>query len=182
MAEIAIAIFASKRQAEDAITTLIDRNGYSLNRFSIVSKEYLTEERAIRFYNTADRVRRWSPWAALWGFIWGLFLGPIFAHTPLGNNLPGIVHVPELGHYFSFHVYSSPFGWLLGSILTAAIFASIAAFASWLVSIGIPRNSLIEYESNYRPQTVELMFDGTEEEALQAKSALRVETREQARI
>lgn len=175
MPKKAIASFPSKRHAEDAIKALITRSGYSLGRFSIASGEFTTEEKALRFYNTGDRVRRWSSWAGLWGFIWGLFFGPLIAHSPWGNNLPGIVHVPQLGHYLSFHVYASPLGWLLGAVINAVVWAAIAAIGSWIFSFGTPRNSVIEYDSFTGPKRVELLFDGTDEEANDVQGLLAIE-------
>lgn len=162
MAKILIGSYSSKREAETTVKKLVDK-GYALGRFSIASGDYVTEEKALRFYNTGDRVRRWAAWAALWGFIFGLFLGPIITHTPVGTNLPGIIHLPELGHYFSLHVYATPLGWLLGAGATAVFWSAFAALFSWIFSIGTPPNSVIEYDVSQRAQRVDLFADAEEE-------------------
>jgi hypothetical protein len=99
--EVTIATFDKRQEAEESLRAL-DRDGLAINKMSIVAVDPYTEERAMRYYRTGERVLVWAGGAALWGVLWGLFAGPLFVHVPGYGPLPGIIHFPSgLGHFFS---------------------------------------------------------------------------------
>lgn len=77
-----IAVFQDHADAEAAVRTLA-KDGYDLAKLSIVGKGLHVEEKAVGFYNAGDRVKFWGKNGAIWGGLWGLFVGGLFVTMPM---------------------------------------------------------------------------------------------------
>ena len=76
-----VGIYKTHREAEQAIKDL-EKAGFNMKQLSIVGKGYHTEEDAIGYYNTGDRVKFWGKQGAFWGGLWGILFGAAFFWIP----------------------------------------------------------------------------------------------------
>jgi uncharacterized membrane protein len=147
-----VAVFASHDQAETAITTLSEA-GFDMKNLSIIGQDYHTEEQPIGFVSTGDRMWSWGKYGAFWGSIWGLLFGSAMMF------IPGIGHVMLAG-------------WLVAALHGAVVGGGVAALGGALASIGIPNDSVLEYESALKAGSFLVLAHGTEPEVQRAKELL----------
>jgi uncharacterized membrane protein len=152
----AIAMFDQHQQAEDAVKQL-QRAGFDMKKLSIVSKAYQTEENVVGYYTTGERVKYWGANGAFWGGIWGLLFGSAF------------FLVPGVGPLF---VAGSLVGAIVGALETAAVVGGLSALGAALYSIGIPRKSILQYETSIKAGKYLLVVHGTPDEVTRAKTIL----------
>lgn len=151
-----VAVFESHNQAEDAIRKL-QEDGFDMKNLSIVGKDYHTEEHVVGYYTTGDRMLYWGKAGAFWGGFWGLLLGSAFFWVPgVGQLLVGGPLVL----------------WIIGALEEAAVVGGLGALGAALYSIGIPRNSVVEYESEVKNGRFLLVAHGTTDEVARAKETL----------
>jgi hypothetical protein len=151
-----IAVFADHPAAETAIKKLTAA-GFEMKNLSIVGKGYHTDEKVVGFYNTGDRVKFWGTRGAFWGGFWGLFLGGLFMTVPV------IGHVVVLGYLASIAV---------AGIENAVIVGGLSALGAALYSIGIPKDSVIQYETALNTDSFLVMAHGPAAETARAKTIL----------
>jgi hypothetical protein len=151
-----IAVFADHPAAETAIKKLIAA-GFDMKNLSIVGKGYHTDEKVVGFYNTGDRVKFWGTRGAFWGGFWGLFLGGLFMTVPV------IGHVVVLGYLASIAV---------AGIENAVVVGGLSALGAALYSIGIPKDSVIQYETALNTDSFLVMAHGPAAEITRAKTIL----------
>ena len=151
-----VATFAKHHEAETAVRKLSDA-GIDMKHFSIIGKGYHTEEKVIGFYNTGDRITFWGKNGAIWGGIWGLFFGGMML------TIPFIGPVVVLGHLAAM-VFSAVEG--------AVVVGGIGALGAALFSIGLPKNSVIEYEETLKADGFLIVGHGPAVEMARAKSIL----------
>ena len=151
-----VAIFGSHDQAEKAIREL-QKDGFDMKKLSIVGKDYHTEEHPVGYYNAGDRMLYWGKLGAFWGGFWGLLFGSAFFWVPgVGPLLVGGPLVL----------------WIVGALENAAIVGGISALGAGLFSIGIPKNSVIQYETEVKNGKLLLVAHGTADEVERAKNIL----------
>src|SRR5579859_2439216 len=76
-----VAVYATHTEADQSVKEL-QRGGIDLHKLSIVGKGYHTDEHAIGYYNTGDRMKYWGKVGAFWGGFWGLLFGSAFFMIP----------------------------------------------------------------------------------------------------
>jgi uncharacterized membrane protein len=152
-----VAIFEFHDQAENAIREL-QKDGFDMKELSIVGKDYHTEEHVVGYYNTGDRMKYWGKLGAFWGGFWGLLFGSAFFWVP--GVGPLLVAGP---------LVMSIVGALEGAVVTGGLSALGAA----LFSIGIPKNSIIQYETEVKNGKLLLVAHGTLDEVQRAKDLLK---------
>jgi uncharacterized membrane protein len=152
-----VAIFDSHDRAEKAIRELQD-DGFDMKQLSIVGKDIHTEEHAVGYYNTGDRMLYWGKQGAFWGGFWGLLFGSAFFWVP--GVGPLLVAGPLVA-------------WIVGGLEGAAIVGGLSALGGALASIGIPKNSIVQYETEVKSGKLLLVANGTIEEVERAKETLR---------
>ena len=151
-----VAIFDTHNQAEDAIREL-QRNGVDMKELSIVGKDCHTEENVIGYYSTGDRMAYWGKLGAFWGGFWGLLFGSAFFWVPgVGQILVGGPLVM----------------WIVGALEGAAVTGGITALGAGLYSIGIPKNSVLQYETEVKNDKLLLVVHGPSEDVERAKDIL----------
>ncbi|HXQ52183.1 MAG TPA: general stress protein [Stellaceae bacterium] len=151
-----VAVFADHQAAEAAVKTLTAA-GFEMKSLSVVGKGYHTEEQVVGFYNVGDRVKFWGKRGAFWGGLWGLFFGGLFM------TIPVVGHVIVLGYLAATAI---------SAIESAAVVGGLSALGAALYSIGIPRDSVIEYEAALKADGFLVMAHGTAEEMARAKAIL----------
>lgn len=161
-----IAIFTNHNDAEEAIKELQKAN-YDMKKLSIVGKDYHTEEHVVGYYNTGDRMASWGKFGAFWGWIWGLVFGSAFFF------LPGIGPVMVGGPLVS---------WMIGALETAAVVGGLSALGAGLVSMGVPKDSVLKYETALKASKFLVIAHGTEAEIAKAKGILENSKAEESQV
>ncbi|MHB1035243.1 MAG: general stress protein [Pirellulales bacterium] len=151
-----VAIFESHNLAEDAVREL-QKSGFDMTHLSIVGKDYHTDEHVVGYYNAGDRMMYWGKLGAFWGGLWGMLFGSAFFFVP--GVGPLLVAGPLVM-------------WIVGALEGAAMMGGISALGAALVSIGIPRNSVLEYEAHVKAGKFLLILHGTPQEVERAKDHL----------
>ena len=155
-ADTVVAVFADHPSAEAAIKKLTG-TGFNMKNLSVVGKGYHTDEKVVGFYNAGDRIKFWGTRGAFWGGFWGLFLGGLFVTVPV------VGQVVVLGYLAAIAI---------AAIENAVIVGGISALAAALYSIGIPKDSVIQYETALKADNFLVMAHGTTEEMARAKTIL----------
>jgi hypothetical protein len=151
-----VAVFPNHIAAEAAVKKLTNA-GFNMKHLSVIGKGYHTEEHVTGFYNTGDRVRFWGTRGAFWGGLWGLFFGGLFLTIPVVGN------VVILG-YLAAAVFSA----VEGAVLTGGLGAIGAA----LYSVGVPKDSLLQYETAIKADGFLVVAHGSADEVMHAKDIL----------
>jgi hypothetical protein len=162
----AVGIFGSHQDAEDAIKEL-QKSGSDMKKLSVVGKDYQTEETVIGYYNTGDRMATWGKFGLFWGSIWGLLFGSAFL------IIPGLGPIMVGGPLVT---------WILGALETAVVTGGLTALGGALASIGIPKDSVIRYESALKAHKFILVAHGTAQEVEKAKDILMQNKAEEAEV
>ena len=153
-----VAIYDTHSHAEEALKEL-QRSGFDMKKLSIVGKDYHTEEHVVGYYNTGDRMKRWGKTGAFWGGFWGLLFGSAFF------AIPGIGPVLVAGPLVA---------WIVGALEGAVVVGGFSAVGAGLYSIGVPKNSIVQYETAIRSDKFLLLAHGTEDEIERAKGIMRM--------
>jgi hypothetical protein len=159
-----VGLFSSHLDAESAIKEL-EKSGYDMKQLSIVGKDYQTEENVVGYYNTGDRMATWGKYGLFWGWIWGLLFGSAFL------IIPGLGAVMVGGPLVS---------WIIGALETAFVTGGLTAIGGALASIGIPKDSVIRYETALKAHKFMLIVHGTAQEVEKAKDILMEHNAEEA--
>ncbi len=152
-----VAIFADHGAAEIAIKKLTAA-GFEMKTLSVVGKGYHTEEKVVGFYTAGDRIKFWGIRGAFWGGFWGLFFGGLFLTVPV------VGHVIVLGYLATMAI---------SAIESAVMVGGLSALGAVLYSIGLPKESVIQYEAALKADSFLVMAHGSAEEILRAKAILR---------
>jgi uncharacterized membrane protein len=152
-----VAIFKTHHEAEEAVRQL-QRAGFDMKQLSIVGKDFETDEQVVGFYNTGERVKYWGKMGAFWGGLWGLLLGAAFFWVP------GVGLVAVGGPIVT---------WIVGALETAAVAGGLSALGAALYSIGIPKDSVVNYETAIKAGKFMLVAHGTAGEVGRARELLR---------
>jgi uncharacterized membrane protein len=140
-----VAVFGSHQQAEDAVRAL-QKDGFDMTKLSIVGKDARTEEHVVGYYTTGDRMLYWGKVGAFWGGFWGLLLGSAFFWVP------GVGQLLVAGPLVM---------WIVGALEEAVVVGGVGALGAGLYSIGIPKNSVVEYETEVKDGKLLLVAHGT---------------------
>jgi uncharacterized membrane protein len=153
---IVVAIYETHEQAENTVREL-DQAGFDMKKLSIVAKNPHAEEHVVGFYNAGDRIKHWGKRGAFWGSIWGMLFGAAFF------VIPGLGPVLVAGPLVA---------WIVAALEGAAVVGGVSALGAGLFSIGIPKDSILEYEIAIRTDRFLLLADGTAEEAARARQII----------
>jgi hypothetical protein len=161
-----VAVYATHPQAEETLRAF-QTSGFDMKKLSIVGKDYHTEEHVVGFYNAGDRMKVWGKRGAFWGGFWGILFGSALF------LIPGFGHIMVLGPLV---------GWIVGALGEAAVVGGLTALGAGLYSIGIPKDSILKYETAVKADQFVVVAHGTVDEVNAAKrildrtGALSVET------
>ena len=151
-----VAVFVHHREAEDAVRKLAS-GGFDMTQFSIVGQGFHSEEKVVGFYNIGDRIKFWGKNGAFWGGLWSLFLGGIFLTIPM------IGPVMVLGHLATI---------VVAAVEGAILVGGLSALGAALFSIGIPKDSVIQYEEAVKTDGFLVVAHGSADEMARAKAIL----------
>ncbi|SDU18709.1 hypothetical protein SAMN05444156_2485 [Verrucomicrobium sp. GAS474] len=152
-----VAIYKSHVEAEAAVKEL-QHAGIDMKKLSIVGKDYQTEEHVVGYYNIGDRMRFWGKTGAFWGGIWGLLLGSAFFFVPgIG---PMLVAGPLVNC-------------IVGALEGALVVGGLSAIGAGLVGMGIPKDSIVQYETALKAGNFIVIAHGTEGDATLARATIK---------
>jgi hypothetical protein len=151
-----VAVLSSHDSAETAVREL-QKSGFDMKNLSIVGQDYHTEEHVVGYYTTGDRMLYWGKLGAFWGGFWGLLLGSAFFWVP------GVGQLVVAGPLVM---------WIVGALESAALTGGLTALGAGLYSIGIPKNSVLQYETEVKNGKLLLVAHGTPAEVERAKDIL----------
>ena len=128
-----------------------------MKTLSIVGKDTHTDEHVVGYYNTGDRMKYWGKLGAFWGGFWGLLFGSaMFA-------IPGIGPILVAGPLVT---------WIIAGLEGAVVFGGISAVGAGLVGIGIPKDSVLEYDVALKTDKFLLIIHGSPEDVNRAREIL----------
>jgi len=152
-----VAVYSTHVEAEEAVKEL-QRAGTDMRTLSIVGKDSHTDEHAVGYYNTGDRMKYWGKIGAFWGGFWGLLFGSAFF------AIPGIGPVLAAGPVVA---------WIVGALEGAAVVGGVSALGAGLYSIGIPKDSVVQYELAIKTDKFLLIVHGTASEVEKARDIIQ---------
>jgi|SRR6185369_4938716 hypothetical protein len=154
----AVAIYNTHTDAEAAIKDL-QTAGIDMESLSVVGKDYSAEGHGVGYYRkTDDRLKYWGKLGAFWGRVWNLCTGEAFFWVP--GVGPIVVGGPLVSS-------------IVGALEGTTVHNGLSAMGSALHSMGIPKSSVINYESALRANKFLLVVHGANGEASRANGILR---------
>jgi uncharacterized membrane protein len=152
-----VAVYETHAGAEEAIKEL-QRAGIDLHTLSIVGKDTHADEHVVGYYNMGDRMKYWGKTGAFWGGFWGLLFGSAFF------AIPGIGPVLVAGPLVA---------WIVGALEGAVLVGGLSAIGAGLYSIGIPKDSIVEYELAIKTDRYLVMVHSSAGEVEKARGILQ---------
>ena len=153
-----VAIYDNHEKAEEAVKKM-QKSGFDMTKLSIVGKDYHSDENVVGYYNMGDRMKQWGGIGAFWGGLWGLLLGSALF------IIPGVGPIMIAGPFVSA---------LVGALEGAVGFGGLSAIGAALASIGIPKDSIVEYETEVKAGKFMLLAHGTVADVEKAKEVLGI--------
>jgi len=151
-----LAIYNTHIEADLAIREL-QKSGFDMKKLSIVGKDYHTDEAVVGYYNTGDRMMYWGKLGAFWGGFWGLLFGSaVFMIPGMGPILAGGPVV----------------AWIVGALEEAALVGGLTAFGAGIYSIGVPKDSVLKYETAIKTGKYVLIVHGSAAEIKDAEEII----------
>jgi uncharacterized membrane protein len=151
--ESVVAVYHTHTDAEAAIKEL-QQSGFNMKNLSIVGKEYHTEEHVVGYYNAGDRMKYWGGNGAFWGGFWGLLFGSAFFYVP------GIGPLLMAGP-----IVAS----IVATLESAVAVGGLSALGAGLYSLGIPKDTILKYETAIKSNKFLVIAHGTADELAKAK-------------
>jgi hypothetical protein len=151
-----VAIYRSHTAAEAAIKEL-QQGGFDMKKLSIVGTDIHKDEHVVGYYNAGDRMKYWGKLGAFWGWTSGLLVDSAFFLIPgIG---PLIVAGPLVG-------------WFIEALEGAVVVGGLSAIGAGLYSLGIPKDSILKYETALKTNKFVLVAHGSMDEISHAKEIL----------
>jgi Heat induced stress protein YflT domain len=154
--ESVIAVFSEHQEADAAVKKLAHA-GVKIENLSVVGKGYHSEEKVVGFYNVGDRIKFWGKRGAFWGALWGLFAGGV------SLTLPVVGPVIVLGYLAAI---------VISAVDGAIMMSGLSALGAALYSVGVPRDSVVQYEQAVKADGFLVIAHGAAEELTRAKAIL----------
>lgn len=154
--DLAVAVYDSHEQAEAAVRELA-KAGFDMKTISILGKDYQTEESVTGYFNAGDRAKFFGKFGAFWGGLAGLLFGS------------AMLFVPVVGHIIILGPIAAT---LAGGLEGAALGGGAGALVGALSSVGIPKNSVLRYETAIKANKFLVLIHGEADAILRARNVL----------
>lgn len=152
-----VAVYRTHAEAEAGVKEL-QHAAFDMKQLSIVGRDQQTDEHVVGYYNAGDRMKYWGKMGAFWGGVWGLLFGSAFFLIP--GVGPLLVAGPLVG-------------WIVGALEGAVVVGGLSAIGAGLYSLGIPKNSILKYETALKTGKFVVIAHGTAEEATRAREIIK---------
>lgn len=153
---VVVGIYGSHTAAEASVKAL-QRSGFDMTKLSIVGKDYHTEEHVVGYYNTGDRMKVWGKLGAFWGGLWGMLFGS------------ALFFIPGVGPLI---VFGPMVAWIVAGLEGAVVVGGLSALGAALYGIGIPKDSIMRYETALKSDQFLVIAHGTPDEVTKARHTL----------
>ncbi len=140
-----VAIYDTHEQAEQAVKCLQEAR-IDMKTLSIAAKDQHTDEHVVGYYNTGERMEHWGKAGAFWGGFWGLLFGA------------GMFAIPGIGPIL---VAGPLVAWIVAGLEGAVVVGGVGAIGGGLASIGIPKDSILQYELALKTDKFLLIVHGS---------------------
>ena len=151
-----VAVFDTHPEADEAVREL-QKSGFDMKKLSVVGKDYHTEEHVVGYYNAGDRMKHWGKLGAFWGGLWGLLFGAAFFWVPgIG---PVLIGGPLVA-------------WIIAALEGAVVVGGLSAIGAGLFSVGIPKDSIVIYESAVKAGKYVVVAHGTAQDVAKARDIM----------
>ncbi len=161
-----VAVCNTHQEAESTVKEL-QKSGFDMKKISIVGKDYHTEEHVTGYYNTGERMKTWGKLGAFWGGLWGVLFGA------------GIFMIPGMGPVM---IAGPLVASIVGGLEGAVAFGGLSVLGGALISLGIPKDSVLSYEREIKTDKFLLIVHGTEAEVNKAHEILKVADTKQVAV
>ena len=151
-----IAVYNTHDEAERAVKEM-QRCGFNMKKLSIVGRDFQTEENIVGYYNIGDRTAYWGKQGAFWGGMWGLLFGSaLFIISGFGPLVIAGTFVATV----------------VAGLEGAVVVGGISALGAALFSIGIPKNSVVEYETDVKAGKYVMIVHGNAQDLEKARETI----------
>jgi hypothetical protein len=154
--EAVVAVFADHEAAEAAVKKL-NLAGFDIKQLSIIGKGYHVDEQVVGFYNQGDRIRFWGTRGAFWGGLWTLFFGGVVLTLPVAGPVIALGYVASA---------------VVAAVEGAVAVGGFSAIAAALYGFGIPKDSVLRYETAITTDSFLVMVHDTPSRIAIAKGIL----------
>lgn len=154
--DFAVAVYDTHPQAETAVKELA-KAGFDMKTISILGKDYHTEEHVVGYLNAGDRAKFFGKLGAFWGGLAGMLFGSALMFIPV------VGHIVVLGP-----IAATVFGGLQGAALGGGASALVGA----LSALGIPKDSVLRYETALKSDKFLIVVHGSSEDIRRAREVL----------
>ena len=161
-----VAIFSQHSAAENALQEL-KNTGFDIEHLSIIGRAHPTEQNIVGFHNPGDRMEYWGKLGAFWGGIWGLLVGA------------AVLIIPAIGPVV---IAGSAVTLIVAALEGAIAVGGLSALGAGLFSLGIPKDSVIKYETSVKAGKFVLIAPGDAAEAEKARAVLQTCGAEQVNV
>jgi len=151
-----VAVYDNDVEIEEAVRGF-QKSGFDMKKISIVGKDNHTENQVAGYYSSGGRMKYWGEKGVFWGDMWGMLSGWAFF------KIPGFGSILVAGPLV---------GWILTVLKDLALVGGATAFGAALYSMGIPKDSVLSYETALRDDGLLLVAYGTSFEAAMAKDII----------
>ena len=155
--DIAVAVYDHHSQAEAAVKAL-QRAGFDMRKISIIGREYHVDEHVVGYLNAGDQAKIFGKFGALWGGLMGVLFGSAMMFIPVVGHV--VVLGPLAAVFFS-------------GLQGAVVVGGISALAGALLTIGIPKDSVLRYETALKADKFMLVVHGDGQEIKRAHELLK---------
>jgi uncharacterized membrane protein len=151
-----VAIYSTHTAAEEAVKEL-QKAGFDMKKLSIVGRDYHTDEQVVGYYNVGDRMKLWGEKGAFWGSLWGILFGSAIFVIP--GTGPLLVAGPLVAM-------------IVAALEGAVVVGGLGVIGAGLWSLGIPKESIVHYETALKSDKFVLVAHGNAAEAAHAKEII----------
>jgi hypothetical protein len=145
--DIGVAVYETHSQAELAVK-ILHGSGFDMKLISILGKDYPLEDEKISAFRKDDQARFFSKLSAFWMGLTGILLGS------------AQLFIPAVGHIFVLGPLASM---AVSAVQGALIVNSVSALFALLGGAGIPKDSLLHYETLLNTDKFLLLVHGDAE-------------------
>jgi hypothetical protein len=151
-----VAIYETHDQSEQAFRDL-RQAGVEMGSLSIAARDTHSDDHVVGYYSTDDRMKHWGKADGFWGGYWKLLFGSAMFVVPgLG---PVLVAGPLVA-------------WIIAGLEGATFVRGVSAVGAGLMSIGIPKDSVLKYDAALKTDKFLLVVHDTWEAVAKAKGII----------
>lgn len=151
-----VAVYSTHQNVQSAVKEL-QHAGFDMKKLSIIGRDFQSEQHVVGYYNAGDRMKYWGKLGALWGGLGGILAGTAFFLIP---GIGPVLIAGPLGAY------------IVNAVEGALVVGGLSAIGGGLLSIGIPKNSILKYEAALKADKFLLIAHGTRDDVQLARDTV----------